>query len=78
MEIGPVAKLVLMSTIAPALAWNDQGHMMVAATAYDPLTPKTKTRVGLFLALNRHPTKRANDAGPTDKVKAAFIGGGSF
>jgi hypothetical protein len=72
-KIGPLTGLILASTVAPALAWNDQGHMMVAAIAFDQLTPKTKSRVGQLLGLNKYPTKGTNDAGPTDKAKAAFI-----
>ena len=72
-KIGPLTGLILVSTVAPALAWNDQGHMMAAAIAYDQLTPKIKTRVAQLLALNKYPTKGTNDASPTDNVKAAFM-----
>jgi hypothetical protein len=36
--------LFLGSALQPVLAWDDQGHMMVAAAAYDRLTPQTKAR----------------------------------
>ena len=34
---------------APAAAWNDRGHMVVAANAWRHLTPQTKNRVGQLL-----------------------------
>ena len=43
---------------SPALAWFDQGHMTIAAAAYDQLKPETKRRVAELLALRRYPTKR--------------------
>ena len=72
-KIGMLALLVAATPAAPALAWFDQGHMMVAAVAYDQLTPKTKARVAKLLALNKYPTNGANDAGASDKAKAAFM-----
>jgi hypothetical protein len=47
--------------------------MMVAAIAYDQLTPKAKARVAKLLALNKYPTNGTNDAGASDKAKAAFM-----
>jgi hypothetical protein len=47
--------------------------MMVAAIAFDQLTPKTKARVAQLLALNKYPTDGVNDAGPADRAKAAFM-----
>jgi hypothetical protein len=35
-----------------AFAWNDKGHMMVAFRAYQQLTPPTRARVAVLLALN--------------------------
>jgi len=36
----------------PALAWNDRGHMMVAALAYERLDPAVRDRVDVLLRLN--------------------------
>jgi hypothetical protein len=72
-KIGMLALLVAATPAAPALAWFDQGHMMVAAIAYDQLTPKTKARVAKLLALNKYPTNGVNDTGPSDQAKAAFM-----
>jgi hypothetical protein len=38
--------------VAPALAWNDKGHMMVAFVAYQRLTPATRARVDALIARN--------------------------
>ncbi|MBW8879175.1 MAG: S1/P1 nuclease [Acidobacteria bacterium] len=37
----------------PAAAWNDAGHMTIAAVAYQNLTPEVRTRVDALL--RRHP-----------------------
>jgi len=66
---------VLLQAVAsgPAVAWNDQGHMMVAAVAYDQLKPKVKQRVGQLLALDKYPTKGRDNARPEDHAKAVFM-----
>jgi hypothetical protein len=68
-----IAALGLLTTTAAALAWDDQGHMMVAAIAYDRLTPATKARVAQLLALNQYPTNGRNNAGAAEQDKAAFM-----
>jgi hypothetical protein len=72
-RIGAFAGLVLVATIGPAFAWNDEGHMMVAAIAYDQLTPKVKSRVAQLLALNTYPTNGRNNASKADQAKALFM-----
>jgi S1/P1 Nuclease len=57
---------------SPALAWFDQGHMTIAAAAYDQLTPAAKRRVAELLALNRYPTNGTNNASPDNAAKAAM------
>jgi S1/P1 Nuclease len=58
---------------APALAWDDEGHMIIAAAAYDLLTPQTRARVATLLALSEYPTDGVNDAPDADRAKAAFM-----
>lgn len=36
----------------PALAWWDEGHMQIAAVAYDDLTPQAEERADVLLKLN--------------------------
>src|ERR1044072_7161013 len=48
-----VYSLVLMFAFSvPSYGWNNRGHMMVAAIAYDHLTPAIKNRVDQLLRLN--------------------------
>jgi hypothetical protein len=43
---------LLVSLCSPAYAWNNRGHMMVAAVAYQKLTQAKKDRVNALLLLN--------------------------
>jgi hypothetical protein len=60
------------SQSSPALAWFDQGHMTIAAAAYDQLKPEKKRRVAELLALSRYPTNGTNNASPEIAAKAAM------
>jgi hypothetical protein len=68
-----IALALPLAQTRPALAWDDHGHMMIAASAYDQLTPRAKTRVAQLLALNRYPTNGMNDASDADAGKAAMM-----
>src|SRR5215831_4854210 len=57
---------------SPALAWFDQGHMTIAAAAYDQLKPETRRRVAQLFALSRYPTNGTNNASPEIAAKAAM------
>jgi hypothetical protein len=45
--------IAFLATPAPAGAWNNKGHMVVACVAYNKLTPTTRERVDNLL--RRHP-----------------------
>ncbi len=47
------ALAILVFSAMPALAWNSTGHRIVAAIAYDQLTPATRARVDDLI--RRHP-----------------------
>lgn len=68
-----LAGLACLLMAAPAAAWDDQGHMMVAAVAYDHLVPATRTRIAQLLALSAYPTNGINNAGQRDADKAVFM-----
>jgi len=72
-RIAFAAAFIVTAAIAPASAWNDEGHMVVAAVAYDQLTPKAKARVAQLLALSKYPTNGKNNVSPADQAKAAFM-----
>ena len=67
---------ILLSLAPPVQAWNATGHRLVAAIAYDRLTPKTRARVDALI--RQHPDYEKiflRDA-PTDpaaRARAAFI-----
>src|SRR5712691_4324149 len=44
--------LLMLSTAAPAVAWNSRGHMLVADVAYQHLTPTVRARADALLKLN--------------------------
>ena len=48
--MGALALLLILNPIS--YAWNSRGHMMVAAVAYQKLTPQMKDRVEALLLLN--------------------------
>ena len=43
---------VIIGLTTPVSVWNDFGHMIVGAIAYDHLTPKVRTNVDALLRLN--------------------------
>ena len=47
-----VAAAILLSFPAVALAWWDEGHMQIAAVAYDRLTPEIREKVDALIRLN--------------------------
>jgi hypothetical protein len=55
MKIRRVLGLTLacvLATTSPLFGWGNEGHMMVAYTAYQKLAPAAKKRVGVLLKLN--------------------------
>ena len=60
-------------TALPALAWNNVGHMAVAAIAYDRLSPQARSRVKELLKLNPDHARWIAAAGTNDPDKVAFM-----
>jgi hypothetical protein len=58
---------------APAFAWNNFGHMEVAAFAWDQLTPATKAKVASLLQRNPKFDDFTDGVDANDKVRIAFI-----
>jgi hypothetical protein len=61
---------------SPASAWNATGHRLIAAIAYDRLTPQARARVDALI--RRHPDYekiflRDAPADPAARARAAFI-----
>jgi hypothetical protein len=67
---------ILLNIASPALAWNATGHRLIAAIAYDRLTPKARARVDALI--RQHPDYeklflRDAPADPSARARAAFI-----
>jgi hypothetical protein len=67
---------MLFWAAAPASAWNATGHRLIAAIAYDWLTPKVRARVDALI--RQHPDYeklflRDAPADPRGRARAAFI-----
>jgi len=58
---------------APAFAWNNFGHMEVAAVAWDQLTSATKAKVAKLLQKNPKFGDFTDGVEPSDKARIAFI-----
>ena len=57
----------------PAAAWNDRGHMIVAAKAWQHLTPETKTAVKALLKYNPRYSGWVAGLPSASRPRAAFI-----
>src|SRR2546430_14543572 len=56
-----------------AFGWNDRGHTMVAAIAWDNLTEETQERVTELLKLNPEYRHWVSGVPRTDRDKVAFM-----
>jgi hypothetical protein len=65
--------LALLGFVAHAAAWDDLGHMMVGAIAYDRLTPDVRQKVITLLKLNPHYARCLADAPEDQKAPVAFL-----
>ena len=65
-------KVALLATLLslPALAWNSAGHRIIAAIAYDRLTPEARVRADALL--RQHPDYASFSQGART-ARAAFI-----
>jgi S1/P1 Nuclease len=71
-----VSLLSALLTAAPALAWNDFGHMSVAAVAYKRLSDEKKARVNELLKLNPYYGRwleQVRNARPEDRDEQIFM-----
>ena len=59
--------------VTNALAWNEFGHMTVAAIAYDHLTPSAQAKVAALLKLNPNYNKWTAGVPKKERTRVAFI-----
>lgn len=73
MRAGIVSLVILFAFFGgQASAWDLRGHMMVAAIAWDQLTPKSKARVSQLLRLNPDYSGWIDGFSSRERSKAAF------
>ena len=66
--------LVALLLPAPAArAWNDHGHMVVAALAYRQLTPGARARATALVRLNPEYARWIAGVAPADRDQVAFL-----
>lgn len=65
--------LLILGLTTRASAWNDFGHMIVAAIAYDHLTPTARAHVDALLKLNPSYREWVTRIDRQDRPKAAFM-----
>jgi hypothetical protein len=68
-----LALFLVLVAPAVALAWNDRGHMMVAAIAWDHLGPSAKARAAELLMLNPSYGKWVQSVPEEDVDEIAFV-----
>lgn len=51
-HIKLIGAVFVIATAMPVAAWNDRGHMVVAAVAWEEMTPQTREKVHALLKLN--------------------------
>jgi len=74
LKLGLLVAMAILATVGSAMAWDNRGHMMVAAIAFDQLTPATKARVAALLALNEYPVNGDNAGiAEANEAKAIFM-----
>lgn len=65
--------IALAGLISHAAAWGDLGHMMVAAIAYERLTPEVRQNVTELLKLNPRYATWVADVPEDEKPRVAFL-----
>src|ERR1700733_13183181 len=73
MRLSTTLCLALLILSRTASAWNSAGHMMVAAVAYERLTPEAHARVSHLLRLNPDYPKWIEHASGADRDRIAFV-----
>jgi hypothetical protein len=65
--------LGLISATAPAWAWNAYSHMVIAAVAYEHLTPEARQHAQALLQLNPDYGRWIADVPPLQQAHTAFV-----
>src|SRR4051812_898443 len=70
---GAVALIAVTAASTSARAWDDFGHMQIAAVAWKDLKPKAKARVSQLLELNPRYANWIVGARKRDEARVAFL-----
>jgi len=73
MTIRLLVSALCITAGSPVLAWNNRGHMIVAAEAWEHLTPQTKSAVNLLLRHNPRYAAWTSGLPSASKARAAFV-----
>jgi hypothetical protein len=68
-----IGAAMALALAAPAAAWNAHGHMMVAAKAWEALTPQSRQAVGKLLRLNPMYSQWTAGVAASERDRAAFV-----
>jgi S1/P1 Nuclease len=72
-----IFKVIVAATAAslasPSMAWNDMGHMTVAAIAWNAMTPEARTRASDLLKLNPDYQDLIADTNTENQNQIAFV-----
>ena len=72
-RISPLLGFLALFLARSASAWNSFGHMMIAAVAYEQLTPATQARVAQLLRLNPDYPKWVARIPKEERDELAFV-----
>ena len=72
-SLYPALCVALLSLPGTAAAWNNAGHMMIAAVAYERLTPAAHARVTRLLQLNPDYNRWTERASGANRDEVAFV-----
>jgi hypothetical protein len=72
-RLSPALCVALLGLSRAAAAWNSAGHMMVAAAAYEKLTPAAHARVTSLLQLNPDYPRWIARASREERDEVAFV-----
>jgi hypothetical protein len=73
MRLSTTLCLALLILTRTASAWNSAGHMMIAAVAYEKLTPAAHARVSSLLQLNPDYPRWVARASRAERDEVAFV-----
>lgn len=72
-RIAALAGALALSLAGQAHAWNNHGHMLIAAVAWQELTPKARARVSALLKLNPSYADWTKGVPSEDQARVAFM-----